>query len=279
LLILILNSSTLKKCSILLALIFFDRVINEIQKNECKMKIFVADTYSKMSNQAADDVIEIMRSREQPLICTASGDSPAGLYKEIVERAGKAQVNVTKWFFLGLDEWVGMNGNDEGSCRYHLNQQLFHPLHTADERICFFDGRASDLQAECEHTEEFIHEHGGIDVAILGVGMNGHVGMNEPGTSINFHSHVTHLDPTTQQVGQKYFKKEQKLTRGITLGMATLMEARNIILLASGKHKAEIIQKIVEGEISEKLPATLLRNHSALKIYLDADAASKMINS
>lgn len=242
------------------------------------MKVFIADSYAKMSKQAADDVVAIMNSQKQPLICTASGDSPAGLYKEIVERSNKKQIDVSNWFFVGLDEWVGMNGNDEGSCRYHLDKQLFDPLQTGKDKICFFDGRKKDLKTECEQTEYFIQQHGGMDAVILGVGMNGHVGMNEPGTSPRLRSHVTDLDPTTQQVGQKYFTKEQKLTQGITLGLATLMEADNIILIAGGKHKADIIQKIIEEEISEKLPATLLRRHPSLKIYLDADAASKMIS-
>jgi glucosamine-6-phosphate isomerase len=243
------------------------------------MKIFIADTYEMMSKQAADSIIEIMQSREQPLICTASGDSPAGLYKELVERVNKKEANVSDWFFVGLDEWVGINGNDEGSCRYHLNQQLFHPLKIKEDKICFFDGRATDLQSECKITENFIHAHGGIDVAILGLGMNGHIGMNEPGTSIGIYSHVIDLDVTTQKVGQKYFRKEQKLSRGITLGIATLMEARHIFLLVSGKHKAEITQKIIEDEISDKLPATLLRRHFSLKIYLDAEAAAQIVKS
>jgi len=241
------------------------------------MKIFIADNYEKMSKQAATDVIDMMQSRKDPLICTASGDSPAGLYKEIAGRVSGNQLNPSNWFFVGLDEWIPMNGNDEGSCRYYLNKQLFRPLQTGDEKICFFDGRANDLQAECERTESFIQHHGGMDVAILGVGMNGHVGMNEPGTSINTRSHVAELAPATQQIGQKYFAKEQKLKKGITLGLKTLMEAKNIILVISGKHKADITQKIIEEAVSENLPATLLRNHPALKIYLDSDAASKII--
>jgi glucosamine-6-phosphate deaminase len=242
------------------------------------MKIFIANTYEMMSKQAADDSISIMQLRKEPLICTASGDSPAGLYKEIVERFKQKQLNIADWFFVGLDEWAGMNENDEGSCRYHLDKQLFYPLQIAEEKICFFDGRVNDLNTECEKTENFILQHGGIDVVILGVGMNGHVGMNEPGTSANVRSHVTTLDSTTAQVGQKYFKKQQTLTQGITLGLATLMEAKNIILLISGKHKAGIAQKIIESEISEKLPATLLRDHPSLKIYLDTDAAANILN-
>jgi len=243
------------------------------------MKIFVADTYGTMSKQAADDLIQIMQSSKQPLICVASGDSPVGLYKEIVERAGRKELDVTGWLFVGLDEWVGMNGNDEGSCRYHLNHQLFHPLQIDDNKICFFDGRANDLKAECQRIETFIDQHGGIDAAILGLGMNGHVGMNEPGTSLHIRSHVAHLDSTTQQVGQKYFKKQQELTQGITLGIASLMEARHIILIVNGNKKSGITREIIEEDISEKLPATLLRNHRSFKIYLDKEAANKMIQS
>ncbi len=243
------------------------------------MKILVTDKYEALSKQAADDVIQIMQACEQALICTASGDSPAGLYKEVLDRVNKKQLDISSWLFVGLDEWVGMNGDDEGSCRYHLNRQFFYPLQIATDRICFFNGRANDLEAECQRIENFIHEHGGIDVAILGLGVNGHIGMNEPGTSPGRRSHITDLAETTQRVGQKYFKKQQKLTKGITLGVATLMEARHIMLLVSGKHKAEITQKIIEEEVSAQLPATLLRNHPSIKTYLDSEAASKMIRS
>ena len=243
------------------------------------VKIFVTNTYEEISKQSADDVIRLMKSCKQPLICTASGHSPAGLYQKIVESVNENQLDISDWYFVGLDEWVGMNENDEGSCRYYLNQQLFHPLQIADNKICFFDGRAKDLEAECQLIENFINQHDGIDVVILGLGMNGHIGMNEPGTSFSKRSHVRDLDSITQQVGQKYFKKQQELTQGITLGLATLMEARHIILLVSGKHKAEITRKMIEDEISEKLPATLLRNHPSFKIYLDAEAAGKMIRS
>jgi galactosamine-6-phosphate isomerase len=103
--------------------------------------------------------------------------------------------------------------------------------------------------------------------------MNGHIGMNEPGTSPSLRSHVTALEPITQKVGQKYFKEQQHLTEGITLGLATLMESKHIILLISGSHKAEIVRRLIKKEISKQLPASLLRNHSGLKIYLDKAAA------
>jgi galactosamine-6-phosphate isomerase len=238
------------------------------------MKIFIADNYNDLSEQAAKEVMLLMQERKNPLICTASGDTPAGLYQAIVNKVSKKQSDISNWSFIGLDEWTGMNGKDEGSCRFHLNNQLFYPLQVPDDHVFFFDGRAKDLQEECSNAELFILHHTIIDVAILGLGMNGHIGMNEPGTSPTLHSHITTLDPITKKTGQKYFKNEQKLTDGITLGLATLLQAKHIILLVSGLHKAGIVKQVVEGEISGQLPASLLRNHPGLKVYLDKEAGS-----
>jgi glucosamine-6-phosphate isomerase len=238
-----------------------------------QMKIIVCNTYEELSKQIADDLIEITRSSGQPLICTASGDSPAGLYKELVSRVKKKEVDISSWQFLGLDEWAGMNEDDEGSCRFHLNNQFFNQLQIQNERICFFNGRADNPQEECARIENFISKHHGIDVAILGLGMNGHVGMNEPGTSSETRSHFAVIDPQTQAVGQKYFSQQKKLSHGLTLGLGTLKEAKHIMLIVTGGHKASIIQKVLQNEISEELPASLLRDHPGLTVYLDKPAA------
>jgi glucosamine-6-phosphate isomerase len=237
------------------------------------MKIFIGDSYEAMSTQAVDDILALTQTVAHPVVCTASGDTPAGVYKELISQVHQKNIDVSGWYFVSLDEWVALNGDDEGSCRFHLNNQLFNPLQVAKDKIAFFDGRAKDPETECQSVEYFIRQHGGITVAILGLGMNGHVGMNEPGTSPVLHSHVTDLASQTQTIGQKYFKKQQQLSRGITLGIATLMEARDILLLVSGRHKAEIVQQVLEGEISEQLPASLLRRHPGLRVYLDKDAA------
>lgn len=237
------------------------------------MEIVVASTYEELSKKLANDLISFIGSIKEPLICTASGDSPSGLYKELVERAGHKELDLSDCWFVGLDEWVGMNEGDEGSCRFHLNNQFFHPLNIKKENICFFNGKSQDLKEECEMTEDFITQHGGIDVAIVGLGLNGHVGMNEPGTSPLLRSHLTQIALQTQKVGQKYFSNERDLSYGLTLGIANLMEAKRIMLIVSGSHKAPIVQKVIEGEISEKVPASLLKNHPGLTIYLDQTAA------
>lgn len=240
------------------------------------MKIIISNTYEAMSKKAADDITDLTQSLINPVLCTASGDSPAGLYKELIRQVNEKNIDVSGWYFVSLDEWLGMNGHDEGSCRFHLNNQLFHPLQVAENNIVFFDGRAKYPEMECERIENFITGHSGIDIAIVGLGMNGHVGMNEPGTSPSLFAHVADIDTITQKVGQKYFKKEQQLTHGLTLGISSLMEARYVMLIVSGEKKAAIVQQVLEGKISEQFPASLLRLHKGLRVYLDNDAATNL---
>jgi glucosamine-6-phosphate isomerase len=237
------------------------------------MKIHISDSYEEMSQQAASHVLEALAPVKNPLLCPASGDSPKGAYDHLTAMIRQEGMDVSSWKFVGLDEWVGMNGSDEGSCRFYLDRQLFLPLNADQHHICFFDGKASDLQEECDRTEQFIHSNDGIDVAVVGLGLNGHVGMNEPGTSPLLRSHVADIDTITQESGQKYFKEKTIIDKGITLGLANLMEAREVILLVSGNKKAAIVKQILEGEISEQWPASLLRRHKHFSVYLDSAAA------
>lgn len=227
-----------------------------------------------MSVKAAEEVMGIVENMKNPVLCTATGDSPKGLYGEMIERIEINKIDISGWYFVGLDEWLGMNENDEGSCRFHLNNDLLQPLAVDEENICFFNGKARNIENEILKTEEFLKVNGGIDIAIVGLGLNGHVGMNEPGTDPSLRSHISEIDPITQKAGQKYFKEERKLSKGITLGIANLMEAHKVILLVSGNKKAEIVRKVLEEEVSEMIPASLLRMHNNFSVYLDGEAAS-----
>ena len=235
------------------------------------MKLVIAENYNELSEKATNDLLEIVKGKAEPVVCTASGDTPAGMYKVLVEKVSNGAANVNGWYFLGLDEWAEMNGDNEGSCRWHLNNQLFNPLKPAEDHIIFFDGKAN-LESECERVENFIGKRG-LDVSIVGLGMNGHIGMNEPGTEVSTRTHISELDPLTAQVGQKYFKSATELKYGITLGLATLLESKHIFLLVSGSKKAAIIKDVLEGPVSEEVPATMLLNHAGLTIYLDKEAA------
>lgn len=217
-----------------------------------------------------------MAASDQPLLCPASGDTPAGLYKAMANTYRPSQY--AGWSFVGLDEWVGLNGADEGSCRYSINRDLFRPLGISENNLFFFNGRSTDLPGECLRAEQFIREKNGIDVAILGVGMNGHVAMNEPGSAIDSRTRVVTLHPVTKKVGQKYFNQPQVLDEGITLGIGTLLESRHIILMVSGKHKAVIVQKMLEQPVTNEVPASLLLQHPSVTLFLDADAAVCLSN-
>ena len=237
------------------------------------MKILIDDTYEAMSNRIANEVINIMSAAPNPLFCAASGDSPKGLYKELVQQNNASSIDISNWHFLGLDEWIGLDASDEGSCRYMLNKDLFHPLHVKDEMICCFNGKTTDATKECDRIETFIQQQNGIDVAILGLGMNGHIGLNEPGTSLLLRSHVSDIAETTKTIGQKYFSKPQTLTKGITLGLATLMDAKHLFLIVSGEKKASILKQALQHETTETIPATLIRDHPGFVVYADKDAA------
>lgn len=237
------------------------------------MELNIKDSYEEMSERAAEDLHLILQSLDKPLICVASGASPAGLYRELVHLVKSSATDTSAWYFLGLDEWKGMDGSDEGSCRYQLNQQLFHPLKTAEDRICFFDGRAKDIVIECQRVEDFIRQFECIDVAILGIGVNGHIGMNEPGTPAALRSHVANIHASAQQIGQKYFKEPRQLDTGLTLGITTLLESRRLMLLASGENKAKSVSEMLYAPQSEALPASLLRDHTNLFVYLEKEAA------
>lgn len=236
--------------------------------------IKTAPSYEAISRQAARDLVQLISSKADPLICVASGHSPAGLYRELAHEIRQQSLDISAWKFVGLDEWAGMNANDEGSCSYDLQQLLFQPLGIKKEQICLFDGRAADPEAECRKVEAFLLAAGGIDVAILGVGLNGHIGMNEPGTDPAARAHVADIAPLTQQTGQKYFSGPQDLSRGLTIGLANLLEARHVFLLANGPLKADIISQVAGAAPSPELPASLLHKHDHATFYLDQQAAA-----
>jgi galactosamine-6-phosphate isomerase len=237
------------------------------------MQLIITENYTTLCEQACQQLLQLANSITNPLLCTASGDSPAGLYKLMVQQIIQKDIPCKQWKFISLDEWAGMNGADEGSCRYHLNQQLFHPLMVTEPQVIFFDGRYHSPDEECKRIEKAIQQQGGIDIAILGLGMNGHIGMNEPGTPAGIRSHVSKLDVITTQTGQKYFSSPRQLSAGITLGLGTLLQSKHLVLLVSGSHKASILQQMLQGPITEALPGSLLRNHPHLTIYADKAAA------
>ncbi|TWR28973.1 glucosamine-6-phosphate deaminase [Mucilaginibacter pallidiroseus] len=238
------------------------------------MQVKVFSDYDAMSKAVADMVAKQLAEKPDSLICFPSGDSPTGMLKHLVDAANNGDVDLSKCAFVGLDEWVGMDENDFGSCKYYLKHNLFDKLLTQPKEVTLFDAKAPDLEAECKRINKYIAAKGGLDMMIVGIGMNGHLGLNEPGTPFDLYAHPAELAPITIEVGQKYFKSETKLTGGITLGLRHLAESKIPVLIASGEKKAGIIAQSLEGEVCKDVPASILQTLQHAVILLDEPAAS-----
>ncbi|MFC5402208.1 glucosamine-6-phosphate deaminase [Cohnella soli] len=242
------------------------------------MKINIADHYEEMSKMAAEHIIQTVHRKPNALLSIAGGSTPLGTFRYLIEASKDNRVSFSACKFVSLDEWVGLGGGDEGSCRSTLDQHFFEPLNIREEQIRFYDGRSTDLNGECEKTDLFVEEHGPIDVIVLGVGLNGHLGFNEPGCEMDTYSHVVELDDVTRTVSVKYFNEQKNLNHGITLGMKHIMESKDVLLLADGDKKAEIVKATVLGEMTDDVPSSLLRRHARFELFVDDKAAAFIRN-
>lgn len=240
------------------------------------MRVEVAKDYQELSEVAATIIVGLIKVKPNSVICLASGDTLRLSLTKVVEKANKQQINFSAVQFIGLDEWVGISADTHGSCAHFFKEYILMPLGIPPSNFHLFDGMASDLEKECEKMDETILRLGGIDLMVVGIGINGHIGFNEPGIPIPLKSHVVELHETTQSVGQKYFKTPTSLKKGITLGLQHLIDSKEVVLVASGEAKALVIQKTVLGEISEVVPATVIRKHPHSLILIDEEAASSI---
>jgi glucosamine-6-phosphate isomerase len=238
---------------------------------EPKMKLHICENEKELGLQAGALAWNLMAAARSPLLCPASGDSPTATYRELVRRAKAGPA--PDWRLVSLDEWVGLDGSDPGSCRHYIDQELLRPLAIPSDHFFFFNGKAYRPQKECHAAESFIRGEGGIHLGILGVGMNGHAGFNEPGIDPGLGAHVARLDATTVSVGQKYFSEKKELSQGYTLGLSIIMAARHLMIIASGEKKAPIMKAVLQGPASNQVPASLLRDHPEAHFFLDRAAA------
>jgi glucosamine-6-phosphate deaminase len=226
-----------------------------------------------MSRATADFIADQITQHPGSLLCFPSGDTPTGTFKLLVDYARSEKIDFSQCRFVGLDEWVGMDRHIPGSCQHYMYAHLFEPLKIPAAHIVFFNARAKDLDAECKRIDQFIFAHGAIDLLVVGVGVNGHVGLNEPGASVNSYSHHIQLEESTKAGAQKYFSGTQILREGITIGIKHMLQAKTAVVMASGEKKASIIQKIIEGPITEQVPGSILQTHKNCHFFLDQDTS------
>ena len=231
-------------------------------------------THADLSQHAAEHLASLLTQKPDALLCVASGDTPVETYHRFVDIVKNGQIDLSHCQFVGLDEWVGFGPDDAGSCSFYVFRDLFEPLGLRPDQLHVFDAKASDLQAECARIDAVIDQHGGLDLLLVGVGMNGHIALNEPGTPFTNGCHVVELAESTKTVGQKYFAQQTQLTQGITLGLRHLTAAHDVILMVSGAKKAPVLRDALAGPVTEQLPASIVQTCPQVRVWTDAGAGS-----
>jgi galactosamine-6-phosphate isomerase len=238
------------------------------------MQILRFKNYEELSGYMADFIADSIKNKPNLVLCMASGSTPSLTCDLLVQKLREMKVDHSKFTFLGLDEWVGLPPTNTGSCHYFFHKKIFEPLQLSSSQYFLFNALADDLKSECSKMDKVIAEKGGIDIMIVGIGMNGHIGFNEPGTSFTSLSHVAELDEITKSVGQKYFSGPVELGKGITIGFGHLMKTKKVFLMANGSKKTEVIKKTIEGPVTENFPASIMQQHPNGFILIDEEAAS-----
>lgn len=238
------------------------------------MKQIIFNDYDELSVKTAEQIADIITKKPDALLCFPAGETSVGTFRHLIALNKSGKLSFKKSRIVGLDEWANIGDMKSENCFSFLKKHFFDHIDYSKENLCFFDGEASDLMKECIKTDNFLKENGPIDMMLLGAGMNGHLGLNEPGTSFDLYSHIVYLDETTKIVGQKYFSGKVNLTAGITLGIKYVMESKTVILQLNGTRKADVVKRLAESEVSPAFPASALKSHPNSFLLLDKEAAS-----
>lgn len=228
------------------------------------MIFFQYDSLDEMNEKVSEIVIAELQKKPDSLLCPATGNSPTGLYKKLVEK--KDQINTQQLCVLKLDEWYALPPDNPGTCEQYLQQHLLQPLGIAESQYTAFASDAHSPHNECERIQHYLVENGPIDLCILGIGKNGHLAFNEPNSELNAGVHVSQLTPETLQHGMAKIANA-KLEFGLTLGMADILQSKTIILVVNGPHKRDILNRLLTSNISTHLPASFLWLHPNVYCY------------
>lgn len=228
--------------------------------------------------EAAARVAAAVRATPALVLGLPTGRTPVALYRELAALAAAGRVDLSRVRTFNLDEFVGLGAHDPRSYRAFMQAHLFGPAGIPPARVHFLDGLAADLEAECVRYEREIAAAGGLDLLLLGIGANGHVGFNEPGAGLHARTHVAELHEETRRANASLFGGDLEAVprRALSMGMATILGARRIILLATGGEKADAVQRAVEGLVTTEVPASFLQLHPAVTWLVDEAAAARL---
>ena len=237
------------------------------------MRIIIADNYQGLSRKAAEIIKRQIVKKPDSVLGLATGSTPVGLYKELIELYKKEKLDFSRIVTFNLDEYIGLGPNHPQSYNFFMRNNLFQWININPKNIFIPDGTAKDTKKYCQWYEKKIETKGGIDLQVLGIGRNGHIGFNEPYTGFDSITRAAPLSAMTARDNARFFKGASEVPRkAITMGIAAIMKAKQILLLVSGAGKANIIYQALKGPITEKVPASILQKHWALTVILDKGA-------
>lgn len=237
------------------------------------MRVEVFDDYAGLSQRASDLVAGLIRTNPASVLGLPTGSTPEGFYTALC-RSGASFQGVRTF---NLDEYVGLPREHAQSYYTFMKQHLYDHVDLPPEQAHIPNGMAPDLEAECRRYEETLRAAGGLDVVVLGIGLNGHIGFNEPGAAWDAPTHPVMLAQATREANARFFGSLEAVpTRALTMGIGTILRAHRILLLASGSAKAEIVKRTVEGALSISVPATALQSHPNVTVLVDRAAAGML---
>ena len=242
------------------------------------MRLRVFATPGALARALAADVARALTATPDLVLGLPTGRTPIPLYNELVRRYQAGRADFSRATTFNLDEFLGLSARDPHSYRAFMQRHLFDHVNLTRRRIQFLDGTTRDIDGECRRYERAIERAGGIGLQILGLGMNGHIGFNEPARALVARTHSARLKPATRRANAPLFGNRVNAVpaRALSMGMATILHARRIVLLATGASKARCIERMIEGPVTPRLPGSFLQLHRCAEIWLDRAAASRL---
>lgn len=242
------------------------------------MRIIVAENYEAMSRQAANILSSVVCMKPDCVLGLATGSTPIGTYQELIKRYQEGDLDFSKVKTVNLDEYVGLEPTHDQSYRYFMQTQLFDHVNIDVANTNVPGGMAQDVEAECRRYDEIIASMGGIDIQVLGMGHNGHIGFNEPAEDFPKGTHQVDLAESTIEANARFFENRDMVPRkAVTMGIGSIMQARRILVVVSGEGKADIVEKAFRGPVTPQVPASILQLHPDVILVGDKAALSKLL--
>lgn len=231
------------------------------------MKIIETKNYQETSLVAANILAEQVKIKANSVLGLATGSSPEGMYRELIKMHQNGGLDFSEVISVNLDEYFGLGPDNKQSYRYFMNQHLFDHVNIRKEYTYIPDGLTKDPEKECLAYDQLIEDLGGIDLQVLGMGLNGHIGFNEPADSFTAATHLVCLEESTIDANSRFFaSKEDVPTQALSMGLKSILSAKKILLIVHGKAKKEILMKAIQGPVTPQLPASILQLHSNVTV-------------